>query len=157
VFLATMPKNVTVLILTNVHMPSLVYTKESGTTPFQEGQDDVDIPRVMQDHALSTQAQVIQWPITRNHAKKLQHEVQAFLDEINFKIYENIILPKSSTLVVLRYIHKRDDTTKHGEEVNNKKQSNQWSPVPIKDPGGFRSDDIQTSLETKNHQVEIRI
>jgi hypothetical protein len=157
VFLATMPKNVTVLILTNVHMPSLVYTKESGTTPFQEGQDDVDIPRVMQDHALSTQAQVIQWPITRNHAKKLQHEVQAFLDGINFKIYENIILPKCSTLVVLRYIHKEDDTTKHGEEVNNKKQSDQWSPVPIKDPGGFRSDDIQTSLETKSHQVEIRI
>jgi hypothetical protein len=67
--------------------------------------------------------------------------VNSFLAKINFKIYENVILPKSCTLVVLRNIHEEDGTNKHGEEVNNKKQSDQESPAQTKDPGEFCSDD----------------
>jgi hypothetical protein len=55
--------------------------------------------------------------------------VNSLLAEINFFMYENVILPKSSILVVLRYIHEDDGTTKYGDEVNNKKQTDQGSPV----------------------------
>jgi len=51
-----------------------------------------------------TPAQVIDGPITRSHAKKLQQEVHALLYEIHFNINENYILPKYCTLIVLRYI-----------------------------------------------------
>jgi hypothetical protein len=84
---------------------------------------------------------VIQGPITRTRAKKLQQEVNSSLANTNFKIYENVILTKSCTFVVLRNIHEEDGTTKHGEEINNKDQSDQESPAQTKDPGEFRSDD----------------
>jgi hypothetical protein len=58
---------------------------------------------------------LIQGPITRSRAKKLQQEVNSFLVKINFKIYENVILPESCTLVVLRNIHEEDGTNKYGE------------------------------------------
>jgi hypothetical protein len=39
-------------------------------------------------------------PIMRSRAKLLQKEVNSLLAEINFNIFENIILPKRSTLVL---------------------------------------------------------
>ena len=42
-------------------------------------------------------------PITRSRAKKLQQEVNVLLSEIYFNINENYILPKSCTLVLLRF------------------------------------------------------
>ena len=51
-----------------------------------------------------TPAQVIDGPVTRSRAKKLQQEVHALLCEIHFNVNENYILPKCSTLIVLRYI-----------------------------------------------------
>ena len=42
-------------------------------------------------------------PITRSRAKKLQQEVNALLCEIHFNINENYILPKSCTLLLLRF------------------------------------------------------
>jgi hypothetical protein len=90
-------------------------------------------------HRLHKKVQI--WPNTRSRAKKPQQEVNSLLAEINFKIYENVILPKSSTLVVLMYIHEDDDTTKYRDKVNNKKLSDQGSPVRTKDSGGFHSDD----------------
>jgi hypothetical protein len=63
--------------------------------------------------------------ITRSRAMRLQREVHALLCEIHFKVDENFILPKCSTLVVLRHIHEDDETTKYGDEVNSKKQSDQ--------------------------------
>jgi hypothetical protein len=115
--------------------------EESMMTPFQEGEDDVDIPQVTQDQVSGTQAQVIQGPIICSRAKKLQQQVNSFLAKINFEIHENVILPKSCTSVVFRNIHEEDSTTKHGEAVNNKKQSNQESQAQTKDTGEFRSDD----------------
>jgi hypothetical protein len=110
-------------------------------------QHDVDIPRVTQDQVSGTQAQVIQGPITRSHAKKLQQEVNSFIAKINFKIYENVILPKSCTLVVLRNIHEEDGTNKHGEEVNNKKQSDRSNQGSWRIP----SNSVRTIVQTKNH------
>jgi hypothetical protein len=97
---------------------------------------------------------VIQGPITRFRAKKLQQEVNSFRAKINFKIYENVILPKSCTLVVLRNIHEEDGTTKHGEEVNNKIQSNQESPAQTKDTGESHSYDC--SDKPRNQESPIR-
>jgi hypothetical protein len=124
------------------------------TTPFQEEEDDVDIPRVTQDQASDTQAPALQRPITRSHAKELQQKVNSFLVEINSKIYENVILPKCCTLVVLRNIREEDGTTKQGEEVNCKKQSDQESPAQTKDPGVFHSDDC--SDKPGNQESSVR-
>jgi len=51
-----------------------------------------------------TPAQVIDGPVIRSRANKLQQEVHALLSEIHFNINENYILPKCCTLIVLRYI-----------------------------------------------------
>ena len=55
------------------------------------------------------QPQVIDGPVTRSRAKKLQQEVHALLCEIHFNVNENYILPKCSTLIVLRYIEEEND------------------------------------------------
>ena len=57
-------------------------------------------------------------PIKRSRAKKLQQEVNALLSEIHFNINENYILPKSCTLVLLRFT--KEDKGPH---------SNSTSPV----------------------------
>jgi len=88
---------------------------ESRMTPFQEGEDDMTMPTSKMSQALSqatttqvlptpTPSQVIDGPVTRSHAKKLQQEVHALLCKIHFNINENYILPKCSTLIVLRYV-----------------------------------------------------
>jgi hypothetical protein len=56
-------------------MPSHTYITKSRTTPFQEEEDDVDIPQVTQDQASDTQATVLQGPITHSHTKKLQQKL----------------------------------------------------------------------------------
>jgi len=56
-----------------------------------------------------TPAQVIDAPVTRSHAKKLQQEVHTLLCEIHFNINKNYILPKYCTLIVLRYIEEEKD------------------------------------------------
>jgi hypothetical protein len=129
-------------------------------TPFQEGEDDKDIPAICssnafvtpdltQDDASITQKEVHIGPITRSRAKKLQQEVNSLLNKINFFMYENVILPKSSTLVVLRYIHEDGNATKYGHQVNNKKQTDQGTPVRTKVSEGFRLDDRSNNLENQ--------
>jgi len=79
-----------------------------------------------------TLAHVINGPITRTRAKKLQQEVHALHCEIHFNINKNYILPKCCTLIVLRYIEEEKDKSdrKNGpvqvpEEVKN-------GPVDVK-------------------------
>jgi len=102
---------------------------ESRTTPFQEGEDDMTMPAGKMSKApsqatttqllpTSTPAQVIDGPVTRSRAKKLQHEVHAVLCEIHFNINENYIVPKCSTSIVLRYIEKEKDESDHEERTN---------------------------------------
>ena len=63
-------------------------------------------------------AQIINGPITRSCAKKLQQEVHALLCEIHFNINENYILPKCCTLIVLRYIEEEKDESDPDEQTS---------------------------------------
>ena len=51
---------------------------------------------------------VIDKPITRSRAKKLQQEVHALLCEVHFNTNENYLLPKWCTLLLLRMIEDED-------------------------------------------------
>ena len=62
-------------------------------------------------------------PITRSRAKKLQQEVNVLLCEIHFNINENYILPKSCTLLLLRFT-KEDDKNTEGEDYREGPHSN---------------------------------
>ena len=64
-----------------------------------------------------TPAQVIDGPVTRSRAKKLQQEVHALLCEINFNINENYVLSKCSTLIILRYIEEEKDESDPKEQT----------------------------------------
>jgi hypothetical protein len=135
----------------DVHMPSHIYIIESRVTPFQE-EDDVDIPRVTQDQASDIQATVHQGPITHSHTKKLQQKMNSLIDKINFNISENVILPKCSTLVVLRYICERGGAAIHGEEAKKKNQVDQFGPRMNQQVqfGQVRTDQIGQSVRTSS-------
>jgi hypothetical protein len=89
---------------------------------------DVDISRVTQVDEDNTPININQGPITRSRAKKLQKVVNSLLAEIKFNVSENVILPKCSTLVVLRYICERGGAAIHGEEAKKKNQVDQFGP-----------------------------
>ena len=72
-----------------------------------------------------TPAQVIDEPITRSRAKKLQQEVHALLCEIHFNINENYILPKCCTLIVLRYIEEEKDESDPEERTSTSSRRSQ--------------------------------
>jgi hypothetical protein len=56
-----------------------------------------------------TSSNLNQGPLTRSRAKKLKQHVTSLLDEFDNNITENIILPKSSTLVIIRFKHQGYD------------------------------------------------
>jgi hypothetical protein len=74
----------------------------------------------------NTPTNINQEPITRSRAKKLHQEVNSLLVGINFNISENVILPKCSTLVVLRYICESGGAAIHEKEAKKKKQVDQF-------------------------------
>jgi hypothetical protein len=67
----------------------------------QNVQGHEDIPTM---HVCSRSNATHQGPLTRSRAKKLQGQVNSFLSDCNFHTSKNVILPKCSTLVVLRNI-----------------------------------------------------
>jgi hypothetical protein len=82
----------------------------NNQTPFHANQEN------HAEDVTQTREQVSIGQIIRSRAKKLHHQVTSFLAETNFNIYENFILPKCATLVVLRYTDeekKQDRTTKN--------------------------------------------
>jgi len=108
---------------------------ESRMTPFQEGEDDEAISTkqdVNQAHDVEdvdqSREQVNIGPITRSRAKKLQQEVNALLCAIHSNINENYILPKSCTLLLLRFT-KEDDKNTEGEDYGEGPHSNPTSAV----------------------------
>jgi hypothetical protein len=44
-----------------------------------------------------------QGPLTRSRTRKLQEQVNLFLTDYNFNISKNVILPKCSILILLRF------------------------------------------------------
>ena len=82
---------------------------ESRRTPFQEAEDDEHIlaQHVLkhEESSLSRTSDYIHGPPTRNRAKKLQEQVNSFLTDCNFDTSKNVILPKCSILILLRFTH----------------------------------------------------
>ena len=67
----------------------------------------------------------------QNRAKILRKEVNSLLSEINFNIFENVILPKCSTLILLRHVHKEDWNTKKSDNQFTSTSLDQSEPVRI--------------------------
>ena len=70
-----------------------------------------------------THKHVYDGPITQSRAKLLQKEVNSHLSETNFNIFEDVILPKCSTLILLSHVHK--------EDWNNKQSDNQLTSTSL--------------------------
>ena len=60
-------------------------------------------PQVTPSKAMDTDTQAYEGPVTRSRAKLLQQEVHTFLSRLHLDIDENYILPKSCTLMLLRF------------------------------------------------------
>ena len=77
---------------------------------------DEDIPTV---HASLSPKDTNQGPLTRSRAKKLQEQVNSFLTDFNFNTSKNVILPKYSILMLLRFTHEdmKDMWPKHQDTV----------------------------------------
>jgi len=102
---------------------------ESRMTPFQEGEDDEDIPAM---HARLSPA-THQGQLTISHAKKLQQEVHSLLCEIHFNINENYIVPKCCTLIVLRYIEEEKNESDPEDRLANRITRVKNGPVQVPD------------------------
>ena len=77
---------------------------------------------------IATLYHVFKGPITRSRAKKLQQEVNTLLYKVQFNINENYILPKSCTLLLLRFTKENGKNTQ-GEDYRSEPHSNQASPA----------------------------
>ncbi|WVZ63410.1 hypothetical protein U9M48_013044 [Paspalum notatum var. saurae] len=75
---------------------------ESRTTPFQEGEDDEDIPSNITVHSSDQLNNTYQGPITRNRAKQIRDQVNANLSYLSH--YDLDVLPTSFSLIKLRCI-----------------------------------------------------
>jgi len=120
---------------------------ESRTTPFQEGEDDEDIPAM---HAHSSPNATHQGQLTRSHAKKLQQEVHALLCEIHFNINENYILPKCCTLIILRYIEEEKDESDPEDGLANQITRVKNGPVQVPDRLAKRTSRVKNGLVQRN-------
>ena len=106
-----------------------------------------------------TYKHVYDGPITRNRAKILQKEVNSLLSETNFNIFENIILPKCSMLILLRHVHKEDWNTKQsGNQFTSTQATSSRQPVRTS-PNQFgppdRTNPVRTNqigLASSDHQ-----
>ena len=76
-----------------------------------------------------THKHVYDGPITRNRAKIFQKEVNSLLSESNFNIFENVVLPKCCTLILLRLVHKEDWNIKQSVNQFTSTSSDQSEPV----------------------------
>jgi hypothetical protein len=75
--------------------------------------NDADIPPIHTTEKINqeqdTSSNLNQRTLTRSHARKLQQHVTSLLAEFVNIITENIILPKSSTLAIIRFKHQGYD------------------------------------------------
>ena len=85
--------------------------------------------RTCPQRLLKLHKHVYEGPITRSRAKLLQKEVNSLLSETNFNIFENIIPPKCSTLILLRHVHKEDWNIKQSGNQFTSTSSDQSEPV----------------------------
>jgi hypothetical protein len=83
---------------------------ESKPTPFQEGEDDEDIPndvesppRDYDSHYSEQESNVYKGPMTRARMRHLQHEVNSLLIDYEHASTKNYLLPNNGALLVLRF------------------------------------------------------
>ena len=95
-------------------------------------------------------AQAIDGAITRRQAKKLQQEVNTLLCESSINVNENIILPKCSTLVVLRYTHEE------GGDLDRKDCNNTVQNGPVERRADRTSVVQNGPVERKDHNFHFR-
>jgi hypothetical protein len=70
----------------------------------------------------SSPTQVFYGPITRSRAKKLQQEVHVLLYEFQLNTNENLMLPKSCMLILLRF------TKKQGQNISRANEQEELCP-----------------------------
>ena len=99
----------------------------------------------------STPAHVINGPITRSRAKKLQQEVHTLLYEIYFNTNENYILPMCCTLIVLRYIEEENDESDLEEQTSASPEEVKNGPVEVKNRPVLRN--LHNVLLTKAMKI----
>ena len=83
-----------------------IFWQKDSYSPFciLASRGDEDILAI---HTCSSPNVTHQGPLARSRAKKLREQVNSFLSIYNFHTSENVILPKCSTLVVLRNIFEK--------------------------------------------------
>jgi hypothetical protein len=119
-------------------------------------QQDTSVPPVTQHQASVTPSHIYEGPVTRSRAKKLQQEVHAFLSELNFNTDENVILPKSCILLLLRFTQEgfplgyTKETEGYMEGV--KTTTDASNSRPSLHHLGKRQDSCYTWLETSSSQ-----
>ena len=69
--------------------------------------------------------------LTRSHAKKLQEQVNSFLTDCAFMTSKDVILPKCSTLVVLRCTHE-EKSTRSDQREHQIRSDRQIEPMLLK-------------------------
>ena len=97
-----------------------------------------------------TPAQAIHGPVTRSRAKKLQQEVHALLCEVHFNINENYIIPKCSTLIVLRYIEEEKDESDPKDRPANRITRVKNGPVQVPDKLAKRTSRVKNGPVQRN-------
>jgi hypothetical protein len=78
---------------------------KQNMTKKKKGKGDNLVMNQQMNQEQDTSSNLNQGPLPRSHAKKLQQQVTSLLAEFDNNITENIILPKSSTLVIIRFKH----------------------------------------------------
>ena len=121
------------------------------TTPPSKMSQAPSQATVTQVSPTPTPAQVIDGPITRSRAKKLQQEVHVLLCEIHFHINQNYILPKCCTLIVLRYIE--EDKDESDLEVRTSASSRRSKNGPVEVKNGPVQRNLHNFLLTKARKV----
>jgi hypothetical protein len=95
---------------------------ESRTTPFQEGEDDEDMPthHMMEhdEHSPCKTSEHKHYTPTRCSAKRKQEQVNLFQTKLEIEIFKDVILPKCCALIVLRYIEEEKDESDPEERTS---------------------------------------
>jgi hypothetical protein len=82
---------------------------------------DADIPSIHTIQPMNqeqdTSNNMSHGPLTRSHAKKLQQQVTSLLAKFVNNITKNVILPKSSILVIIRFKHQGYEDLQEVEEA----------------------------------------
>ena len=102
----------------------------------------------LEENSLSSTSDYIHGPPTGSRAKNIQEQVNLFLAEINFDIFENVVPPKCSTLVILRHTNKEEDVTLYRTSTEKKRPSD-WTNT-VKNRTSNETSTVKNGLAKRN-------